>query len=225
MIFSVSGGSMYLIEGTSNQNHQSNIGSLHGSSDPNMFFTNSIIRPLRTSTSPKISATTIWSGPRWHYPETTTVYPSFAVNQCPQQQFWPAITGHQIIVGNTTTDTPLLAGNECDLSKLLLLLCNLNLKYDTTISLKIIMIKLLRPHSLHQEINSYSTGLLPYLYLKIPSLPSGPFCGRTIPWKIQSNLHHYVLSTCKGHYQFYLMSCLDSPLQIPPTRNHGGLWK
>ena len=59
MIFSVSGGSMYLIEGASNQNHQSNIGSLHGSSDPNMFFTNSIIRPLRTSTSPKISATTI----------------------------------------------------------------------------------------------------------------------------------------------------------------------
>ena len=162
MVFSVSGGSIYLIEVTSNQNHQSKIGSLHISSDPNMFSIDSIIRPLHTNTSPKISAKTIWSGPRWYYPETTTVYPSSPVNQCLQQRFWPAITGHQIIVGNTTTDTPVLAENECDLSKLLPLLCNLTLEYDTTIVLKMIMIKLLWPLSLHQEITSYSTGLLPY---------------------------------------------------------------
>ena len=43
MIFSVSGGSMYLIEGTYNQNHQSKIGSHHGSPYLNIFFIDSTI--------------------------------------------------------------------------------------------------------------------------------------------------------------------------------------
>ena len=48
MVFVISGDPMYLIEGTPNQTHQSNIDSLHEPSDPEIFFINSTIRPLHT---------------------------------------------------------------------------------------------------------------------------------------------------------------------------------
>ena len=80
--------------------------------------------------------TTIEFGIYFHTIATTTVYPASHVDQCLQLRFQPAVTGCQIIAENTTADTPFLEENDCDLSKLLLLLYNLTLNDDTFIAPK-----------------------------------------------------------------------------------------
>ena len=134
---------MYLIEGTTNQYHQTKIYSLRKTSYPDVFIINSTIRPLHTNITPKLPAKTIVYSTHFHTPATTTVYPSSPVYQRLQRQFQPVITDCKHISDNTTADTPLLAKNECDLSKLLPLLNNLTLKDDTLIALKAYTMKLL----------------------------------------------------------------------------------
>ena len=73
------------------------------------------------------------------------------------------------------------------------------------------------PHSLHQEIMSYHPGIPPYWSIKIPYSPSVPFSGRTLLGKSLSNLHHHVLITCLGHYQWHPFSYCTPCLQINPT--------
>ena len=73
MIFTISGDSMYPIEGKTNQTHQSKIDSLREPYDAEMFFINSIIWPLHNNTNPKTPATTIGFSPHCHTPSTTTV--------------------------------------------------------------------------------------------------------------------------------------------------------
>ena len=124
---------MYLIEGTTNQTNQEKIVSLCKPSDPDMFFINNTIQPLHTITAPPKPAETIGFRIHWHTPATTTVCPTYSVNQRLHQRFQPAITGRKIIMDNTTDDTPLLEENGCDLSKLLTLLDNLTLKDYTLI--------------------------------------------------------------------------------------------
>ena len=108
MVFIIYGDPMYLVKVTHNQNHQSNIDSLHEPSDPEIFFIKSNIWPLHTNMSPKKPVKTIGFGPHWHTPATTTVYPTSPVDQRLQQHFQPAITGYQVMAENTTADTPLL---------------------------------------------------------------------------------------------------------------------
>ena len=128
---------MYLVEGTLNKYHQENIDSIHEPSDPEMIFINSTIQTRHTNTSPQTPTKAIGFGPHCHTPATTTVYPDSPVYQRLQQRFQPAVTRRQIIVENTTDDTPLLAENFCNLSKFLTLLRITALKDDTQISLRI----------------------------------------------------------------------------------------
>ena len=101
-----------------------------------MFFVNSAIWYLHTNTDPKNSLTTIGLGTHWHTPATTTFYPSSPVDHRLRQSFQLAVTGIQVILDNTNSDTPLLSKNICDLYKLLPLICNLTLNYNTMIDLK-----------------------------------------------------------------------------------------
>ena len=102
MICTVSGETMYLIEGTTNQTHQANIYSLRETSDTDIFFIDSTICPLHTNMAPKTSDTAIGFGPHCRTPSTTFVYPASLINQRLQQNFKPASTGCQVIVDNNT---------------------------------------------------------------------------------------------------------------------------
>ena len=138
MICTISGETMYLIEGTTNQTHQANIYSLRETSDTDIFFIDSTICPLHTNMAPKTSATAIVFFPHCRTPSTTFFNPASPINQRLQQNFQPASTGRQVITENTTFDTLHLAQNGCDLSKILPLLYNLTLTDDTLISLKLL---------------------------------------------------------------------------------------
>ena len=83
--------------------------------------------------TPKKPVTTIGFGPHFHTPATTTIYPASPFDQRLQRIFQPADTDHQFVADNTTADNPLLAQNGCELSKIIPLLRNLNLKDDTLI--------------------------------------------------------------------------------------------
>ena len=142
-IFSISGDTVYIIEFITNQSPQTGIDSICKPSDPNMFLINRTVPSLHTNNAPKTPATNIGFGLQCHTPVTTTVYPASHLEQCLRRQFHPAITGHQHIGENTTANRNILAENICDLLKIIPLLCNLTLKYDTLIALIFLMIKLL----------------------------------------------------------------------------------
>ena len=160
------------------------------------FFINSTIWPLHTNTAPKTHVTTIGFGPHCHIPATNNFYPTSRIGQ----NFQTAFTVRQVLVENTTANIPLLAKNGCDLSKIIPLICNLTLKNDTLVSLKI-WLNYPEHNSLHQSITSYSTLLPPYWSIKTPSLPSDPF-----KWD-SYEVHYY-----KWSYLLY-------SLHIPSTFN------
>ena len=96
------------MEGITNQTHQANIYSLCEPSNPKMFFINSTIWLLHTNKPPKTLTKTICFGLHCHNHSTTNVYPTQPVYQNLQQRFQPAVTSCQVIVDNTTADTPLM---------------------------------------------------------------------------------------------------------------------
>ena len=132
---------MYLIDSAPNQTHQTNIDSLREPSNPKIVFINDTIWPLHTNTAPKKHVMAIGFGPHCHTPATTNIYLDSPFNESLQQCFKQVFTGLQVIADNTTANTPLLAPDVCDIFKLMPLLSNLTLKYDTLIDLKTFMIK------------------------------------------------------------------------------------
>ena len=91
--------------------------------------------------------------------------------------------------------------------------------------LKILWWNYPEPHSLRRSITSYYPWLPPYWSIKTPSSPSSPSCGRNIPLKKLSNLHHPVPSTCRGGSKRHCSSYHTPCLQIPPTCQHRGWCK
>ena len=159
---------MYLIEDTPNQSHQANIYSLRKPSYNDIFLINSTIKPLHTNTAPKTPSKNIGFSPHCHTPATTTVNHASPVHQHLQCQFQPAVSNCQHIENNITHATQLPEENGCDLSKLLPLLCNLTLKDDTLISLKLLWWNFSEPHILHQcHYNTPFLSLLPYTSIPV----------------------------------------------------------
>ena len=136
------------------------------------------------------------------------------IDQRLQQRFQPFVTSRQVILDNTTDDIQLL-------KKIAVTFTNFLPSYSTLPSRTtpwFLKNKLYpEPHSLHQAIMSYHPGIPPYWSIKIPYSPSVPFSGRTLLGKSLSNLHHHVLITCLGHYQWHPFSYCTPCLQINPT--------
>ena len=86
-IFTITGYSIYLIEGTLIQYHQAKTDSLHVSLDTNIFFINNTIHSIRTNTDPKKTLKHIGCVPHCHIPDTTNFYPASPIDQRLQSQF------------------------------------------------------------------------------------------------------------------------------------------
>ena len=220
MIFTISDDPMYLIEVTSNQNHQAKIDLLREPSNTELFFIESTIWPLHTNTAPKQPATTIGFVPHCHNPETTTVSTASPVDQCLQQFFHPYFTRHQVITDTTTSNTP-----PGTIWMWTFQTSSIPTQPDPKVRhpdcLKTIW-NYPETHSLHQAITPYSSGLPPHWLIKIPYSLSVPVCGISLPWKILSKLHYRFLITCQQHSQCHNFSWRTPCLKIPPTYHCGG---
>ena len=105
--------------------------------------------------------------------------PASTMKKCLKTQFYhPYITGNQILEKNTAAETPLIGKFDCDIDKMIFLIWNCTLQYDTMISLK----------KLYYDTNLKLNNSINQMVSTVPYFhqvePTKPMCHLLVPTAI-----------------------------------------